>query len=171
MDMTFEKILAKENIRGGRFTPAYISLALHIVFGQALGATPDGRLAGTPICNSLSPVKGMDRNGPTAILNSVSKIDTTCFSSGVAVNIKFNPLVLEGKEHRAKLEDLVLAYFEQGGPQLQVTVADAETLRDAKKHPEDYPGLVVKVGGYSALFSDLGPDIQDDIITRTEHSL
>jgi formate C-acetyltransferase len=169
MDMTFEKILSRKNMRGGRFTPAYISLALHIVFGQALGATPDGRLAGTPICNSFSPVNGMDRNGPTATLNSVTRIDTTCFSSGVAVNIKVNPLVFEHEGGRRKLADLILAYFEKGGPQLQVTVADAEMLRDAKRHPEEYPSLVVKVGGYSALFSDLGPDIQDDIIERTEH--
>lgn len=171
MDMTFEKILSKKNIRGGYFSPAYISLALHIVFGQALGATPDGRLAGTPICNSLSPVNGMDRNGPTAILNSVAKIDATCFSSGVAVNIKLHPMVLERDEGKNKFADLVLSYFKKGGPQLQVTVADAETLKDAKKHPERYPNLVVKVGGYSALFGDLGPDIQDDIISRTEHCL
>lgn len=170
MDMTFDKILARRNIRGGHFTPAYISLALHIIFGQALGATPDGRLAGTPICNSLSPVNGMDRKGPTAILNSVSKIDSTCFSSGVAVNIKFHPYVFEKEEGRAKLAGLIASYFERNGPQLQVTVADAETLRDAKRHPEKYPELVVKVGGYSALFSDLGPDIQDDIISRTEHA-
>ncbi|MBU4241044.1 MAG: hypothetical protein KKE43_06045 [Actinobacteria bacterium] len=171
MDMTFEKIFSKKNIRGGHFSPAYISLALHIVFGQALGATPDGRLAGTPICNSLSPVNGMDRNGPTAILNSVAKIDSTRFSSGVAVNIKFQPHVIERDEGRRKLADLIISYFKKGGPQLQITVADADTLRDAKKHPERYSNLVVKVGGYSALFSDLGPDIQDDIIARTEHRL
>lgn len=171
MDMTFEKVVSRRNIRGGRFSPAYISLALHIVFGQGLGATPDGRLAGTPICNSLSPVNGMDRKGPTAILNSVAKIDATCFSSGVAVNIKFHPTVFEPGEGRKKLADLILTYFKEGGPQLQVTVADAATLKDARKHPGRYPNLVVKVGGYSALFSDLGPDIQDDIIARTEHCL
>lgn len=171
MDGTFEKIFRKRNIRGGSFTPAYISLALHIIFGQVLGATPDGRFAGTPICNSLSPVNGMDRNGPTAILNSVTKIDTTGLSSGVAVNIKFHPHGLQSDEGRKKLADLILSYFENGGPQLQITLADAATLRDAKAHPDEYPGLVVKVGGYSALFSDLGSDIQEDIIARTEHSI
>jgi pyruvate formate-lyase/glycerol dehydratase family glycyl radical enzyme len=171
MDMTFRKILSHTNIRGGRFSPAYISLALHIIFGQALGATADGRLAGTPICNSLSPVNGMDRNGPTAVLNSIAKIDTSYLSTGAAVNMKFNPLSLSSEESRQKLAHLIQAYFSQGGPQLQITLADVETLRKAKKHPDEYPNLVVKVGGFSALFADLGRDIQDDIISRMEHNL
>ncbi len=171
MDMAFERILSRKNIRGGQVTPVYLSLALHIIFGQVLGATPDGRLAGTPICNSLSPANGRDRNGPTAVLNSVTKIDTTGLSTGSAVNIKFHPLVFEKEESKDKLADLILTYFERGGPQLQITMADAEMLRDAKRNPQDYPDLVVKVGGFSALFTDLGADVQDEIIERTEHGL
>ncbi|MBU1669971.1 MAG: hypothetical protein KKF41_03455 [Actinobacteria bacterium] len=171
MDMAFERILPRKNIRGGQMTPVYLSLALHIIFGQVLGATPDGRLAGTPICNSLSPANGRERNGPTAVLNSIAKIDTTGLSTGSAVNIKFHPSAFAADESKRKLADMMLAYFEKGGPQLQVTMADADTLRDAKKHPEDYPDLVVKVGGFSALFTDLGADVQDEIIERTEHGL
>lgn len=171
MDMAFEKVLSYKNIRGGQVTPVYLSLALHILFGQVLGATPDGRLAGTPICNSLSPSNGMERSGPTAVLNSITKIDTTGLSTGSAVNIKFHPLSFVKDESKKKLSDMILAYFEKGGPQLQITMADADTLRDAKKHPENHPDLVVKVGGFSALFTDLGAAVQDEIIERTEHGL
>ena len=171
MNMAFEKIYRCSNIRGGRFSPAYISLALHILFGQTLGATPDGRLAGTPICNSLSPVNGMERNGVTAVLNSITKIDTSRLSSGAAVNIKFHPQAFRSAEAKQKLADLLYTYFAKGGPQLQVTLADAETLRDARRHPEKYPDLLVKVGGYSALFTDLGEDVQKDIIARTEQGI
>lgn len=171
MDMAFDRILSYKNIRGGQVTPVYLSLALHIIFGQVLGATPDGRLAGTPICNSLSPVNGREINGPTAVLNSITKIDTTGLSTGSAVNIKFHPLAFSKDHSKKKLEDMILAYFDRGGPQLQITMADPEMLRDAKKHPRDYPELVVKVGGFSALFTDLGSDVQDEIIERTEHGL
>lgn len=171
MDMAFDRILSYKNIRGGQVTPVYLSLALHIIFGQVLGATPDGQLAGTPICNSLSPANGRDRNGPTAVLNSVTKIDTSGLSTGSAVNIKFHPLAFAKYESKKKLADMILAYFDKGGPQLQITMADADMLRVAKKHPQNYPDLVVKVGGFSALFTDLGIDVQDEIIDRTEHGL
>jgi len=171
MDMAFQKICGRSNIRGGRFSPAYVSLALHILFGQTLGATPDGRLAGTPICNSLSPVNGTERNGTTAVLNSITKIDTSRLSTGAAVNLKIHPLALRSEEAREKFVHLLRTFFGGGGPQLQVTLADAETLRHAMREPEKYPDLLVKVGGYSALFTDLGEDIQKDIIARSEQGL
>jgi formate C-acetyltransferase len=171
MDMAFQKICGRSNIRGGRFSPAYVSLALHILFGQTLGATPDGRLAGTPICNSLSPVNGTERNGTTAVLNSITKIDTSRLSTGAAVNLKFHPQILRSQEAKEKLAHLLRTFFAEGGPQLQVTLADAETLRDAMRQPDKYPDLLVKVGGYSALFTDLGDDIQEDIIARTEQGI
>ncbi len=154
--------------RGGWYAPFINSMTTHTLDGRMSLATPDGRLAGKPFAPSCGPYN-VERNGVTGVLRSVAAID---FSDvmGCAVNIKLHPSAIgEGEEKRRKWVALVRTYFGMGGEQLQPTVASAEVLRAAKENPEAYRGVIVKVGGYSAYFTDLGTAIQDEIISRTEH--
>ncbi|MFH1435057.1 MAG: pyruvate formate lyase family protein [Pseudomonadota bacterium] len=153
--------------RGGPFRPGFFSYGMHVVEGALLGATPDGRLAGEPISNSLSPSNGTERSGPTGVMNSLSRIDHTLISNGCALNIRLLPSLLGTPEKRSKFCAMVRAYFDRGGMEVQFNVVDNATLRDAQLHPERYRDLVVRVSGYSAFFTDLGPAIQNEIISRT----
>jgi formate C-acetyltransferase len=142
----------------------------HIYFGSVMGASADGRRAGTPMSEGISPVQGADRNGPTAVIKSAAKMDQlrTC---GTLLNMKFMPSVLEGKEGIDKLAQLVRTYFRLDGHHVQFNVVDADTLRKAQEHPEDYRDLIVRVAGYSDYFCDLGKELQDEIIGRTGHDV
>ena len=131
--------------------------------------TADGRKAFEPISNSLSPVNGAEKNGITAILNSVAKLDYQNAANGVAVNVRIHPQNLEHDEHVEKFYHLLKTYFEKGGMQIQPTVVSTETLLDAQKNPEKYKDLIVKVGGYNATYIDLGVPIQNEIINRLEN--
>lgn len=111
----------------------------------------------------------MDRSGPTAVGNSIGKMDTLMVPKGVLVNHKFDPAVARGEKGLAMLESFVRAYCDAGGQHLQINVVDTETLRDAQKHPENYKHLMVRVAGYSAFFIELDPRVQENIIGRTEH--
>jgi len=155
-------------IRGGPFRPGFFSYGMHVLDGYFLGATPNGRRAGEAVSNSFSPCNGSERNGPTAMLRSVARVDHGTISNGCAVNIKLPPPMFETEEGVEKVMHLVKGYFACGGMELQPNVVSNATLREAQAHPDQYRDLVVRVSGYSALFLDLGRPLQDDIIARSE---
>ncbi len=140
----------------------------HVALGSACGATPDGRKGGMPVNEGVSPVQGTDTSGPTATLKSVAKLNHILCAGGTLLNQKFNPSSLQGLGQLERLASLVKTYFGLGGMHVQINVVSADTLRDAQKHPEKYSNLLVRVAGYSALFTTLEPEIQDEIISRTE---
>jgi formate C-acetyltransferase len=127
-------------------------------------------MAGEPLSEGISPVQGADRNGPTAVLKSAGKIDHLR-TGGTLLNQKFTPSVLHDEEGIKKVGDLVRSYFKMNGHHIQFNVVTAETLRKAQETPERYRDLIVRVAGYSDYFIDLGPDLQNEIIRRTEHGL
>ena len=133
------------------------------------GATPDGRSAGEPLADGVSPSRGFDKSGPTAAVNSVAKLDHYIASNGTLFNQKFHPSALEGEKGLMNLAAVVRSYFDQKGMHVQFNVIDRDTLIKAQQNPEKYSDLVVRVAGYSAQFVSLDKAIQDDIIKRTEH--
>lgn len=154
--------------RGGVFHPGLYPVSANVPMGKVCGATPDGRRAGEPLAEGVSPVSGRDQNGPTAVLNSVSKLDHQITSNGTLLNQKFHPSALAGQEGLENLTALVRSYFDNKGLHVQFNVVGKETLVDAQSNPEQHKNLVVRVAGYSAHFVHLNKDIQDDIISRTE---
>jgi pyruvate formate-lyase/glycerol dehydratase family glycyl radical enzyme len=154
--------------RGGFYRPGIFSYGVHVADGMSLGATPDGRKAGEPVSNGISPVNATETGGPTAVLQSAASAGSAMLSDGTALNIKLSPSLLDTEEKAEKLAGMIEAYFAMGGRHVQFNVVDSATLRDAQAHPEKYPDLVVRVSGYCAFFTDLGRSIQDDIIARTE---
>ena len=158
-------------IRGGHYNAGAYSMGIHVMEGLFTQATADGRKALEPISNSLSPVNNAVKNGITAILNSLAKLNYEKATNGVAVNVRIHPQNLNSEENMEKLCSLLKGYFKAGGMQLQPNVVSSETLKDAQAHPDNYKDLIVKVGGYNASFVDLGALIQNDIIDRFEHSL
>ena len=155
------------NTRGGAYVPGLYSVTAHNYFGQVTGALPNGRTKGEPFASGIAPANGMDRMGPTALINSVNRIDFTRIANGVNFNVKFDGATLAGQRGQKLLGDILATYFEAGGMQIQTNVVDAETLRAAKRDPGAYPNLLVRVSGYSAYFHDLVPEMQDEIIERT----
>ncbi|MBQ8764913.1 MAG: glycyl radical protein [Clostridia bacterium] len=157
-----------KNPRGGMFQAGLYPVSANVPLGAQTGATPDGRLAFTPIADGVSPAAGRDVNGPTAAANSVSKLDHGIASNGTLFNMKFHPSALKGDEGLYNFVSLIRAYFDRKGMHVQFNVVSRETLIDAQKNPENYKNLVVRVAGYSALFTTLSRSLQDDIINRTE---
>jgi formate C-acetyltransferase len=157
-----------KNPRGGMFQAGLYPVSANVPLGAQTGATPDGRLAYTPIADGVSPAAGRDVKGPTAAANSVSRLDHYIASNGTLFNMKFHPSALEGRSGLESFVALVRGYFDQKGSHMQFNVVSRETLRDAQKHPEKYKSLVVRVAGYSALFTTLSKGLQEDIINRTE---
>lgn len=167
----FHQALSRHrNTRGGPYVPGFYSVTCHVAFGRRVGALPSGRNAGRPLAPSLGPANGCDRLGPTAVLNSVTRVDSRLMPNGCAVNLRFDPRNLSSEPGKANLAALMRAYFEQGGMQVQFNVIDPELLEDARRHPGKYPGLVVRVAGYCAYFDDLPDAAKDEIISRTIHS-
>ena len=156
------------NPRGGSYQAGLYPVSANVPLGAQTGATPDGRLAYTPIADGVSPAAGRDVKGPTAAANSVSRLDHYIASNGTLFNMKFHPSALEGRSGLESFVALVRGYFDQKGSHVQFNVVSRETLRDAQKHPEKYKSLVVRVAGYSALFTTLSKGLQEDIINRTE---
>jgi pyruvate formate-lyase/glycerol dehydratase family glycyl radical enzyme len=151
-----------------KMVPDGLSVTYHQYGGAVLGATPDGRHAGEALADgTLSAMRGRDTHGPTALLNSAAKIDQIPYI-GILLNMKFHPSVLKTREDLLKLSRLIRAYFAQGGRHVQFNVVSRETLLDAQKHPENYRDLIVRVAGYSAYFTDLDRQVQNEIIERTE---
>ena len=161
-------LLQYKNPRGGVFQAGLYPVSANVPLGAQTGATPDGRLAGVPVADGVSPSAGKDVNGPTAAANSVSRLDHGIASNGTLYNQKFHPSALSGQEGLEKFVDLIRTYFDKKGSHVQFNVVSRETLLDAQKHPENYKHLVVRVAGYSALFTTLSRSLQDDIIRRTE---
>ncbi|HIW21648.1 MAG TPA: glycyl radical protein [Candidatus Dorea intestinavium] len=168
---TYTKPLLKyHNPRGGIYQAGLYPVSANVPLGKQTGATPDGRLAHTPVADGVSPSAGADVHGPTAAANSVSKLDHGIASNGTLFNQKFHPTALSGKNGLENFVGLVRAYFDQGGSHMQFNVVDRDTLIAAQKDPDKYRSLVVRVAGYSALFTTLSKSLQDDIIKRTEQS-
>ncbi len=164
----FKAIDGRPNTKGGHFRVNLLPTTCHVYFGSVLGATPDGRFAKEPVSEGISPAQGADVNGPTAVIKSASKIDHLR-TGGTLLNQKFTPNFLSTDEGIEKVLYLIRAYFRMDGHHIQFNVVNAETLRDAQKHPEKYRDLIVRVAGYSDYFVDLGEDLQNEIIRRTEH--
>ena len=157
-----------KNTRGGIFQAGLYPVSANVPLGAQTGATPDGRLAFTPIADGVGPVSGKDVCGPTATANSVAKLDHAIASNGTLFNQKFHPSALAGMEGLSKFIALIRSFFDQKGMHMQFNVVTRETLLDAQVNPDKYKTLVVRVAGYSALFTTLSRSLQDDIINRTE---
>ena len=159
-----------KNPRGGQFQAGCYPVSANVLFGKDVGALPDGRLAKAPLADGVSPRQGKDTNGPTAAAMSVAKLDHENYSNGTLYNQKFLPSALAGDEGLRHFASVVRSYFDHKGMHVQFNVIDKEKLLEAQAHPEDYKDLVVRVAGYSAQFTVLAKEVQDDIISRTEQS-
>jgi pyruvate formate-lyase/glycerol dehydratase family glycyl radical enzyme len=167
MDHYCDVVSAHPNFRGGRFWPGIFSVGFHISFGAFTGATPDGRYAGDVLGNGITPTTGNAVSGPTALMNSVTKLPLGKAYNGVNLNMRF-----QGKKvSNENLASLIRAYFGKGGVQVQFNMLDSEVLREAQREPEKHRDLVVRVSGYSAEFTGLSEIAQDEIISRTEFEL
>jgi formate C-acetyltransferase len=162
----FHAIEAKPNTKGGRYHLNMLSTTCHVYFGKMLGASANGRLSGTPISDGTSPSHGADRNGPTAVIRSLAKMDQIK-SGGTLLNQRFLPDALKTEEDINKLAGLIRTYFSLNGHHIQLNVVDTQTLRKAQASPDDYRDLLVRVAGYSDYFVDLDTTHQEEIISRT----
>lgn len=164
----YKAIDGRPNTKGGTYHINLLPTTVHIYFGKVVGATADGRKAGEPLSEGVSPVQGADRQGPTAVIKSVAKMDHIR-TGGTLLNQKFTPHLLADEEGLEKLSWLIRSYFKLDGHHVQFNVVSAETLREAQRNPEKYRNLIVRVAGYSDYFVDLGEELQNEIIRRTEH--
>jgi len=162
-------LTGRPNTRGGEYRVNMLPTTCHIYFGEVTGAMPNGRMAGKPVSEGISPSQGADVKGPTAVLRSAAKMDHL-LTGGTLLNQKFSPDILAGGNGPEIMAGLVSAYFDMDGHHIQFNVVDKATLREAQAHPEEYRGLIVRVAGYSDYFGNLGKALQDEIIERTEHA-
>ncbi|MCP4931691.1 MAG: glycyl radical protein [Candidatus Marinimicrobia bacterium] len=167
-DDLVKAIDGKPNIKGGEFHLNMLSTTCHVYFGKVMGATPNGRLAAKSISDGTSPSHGCDTNGPSAVIRSLTKLDHTR-SGGTLLNQRFLPSLLKRDEDIAKLGKLIRSYFILGGHHIQFNIVDTATLRAAQETPEDYKDLLVRMAGYSDYFNDMNPDLQQEVIDRTEN--
>ena len=167
-DVFLEAVDGRPNTKGGAYHINMLPTTCHIYFGSVTGATPDGRKAGSPLSEGISPVQGADRCGPTAVFKSAAKMDHIK-TGGTLLNQKFAPAVLEGDLGIDRLCDLIRAYFRMDAHHVQFNVIDVETLRTAQANPQEHRNLIVRVAGYSDYFVDLNRKLQDEIISRTEY--
>ncbi len=165
----YEAVDGRPNTKDGHYRINLLPTTVHIYFGKAVGATPDGRKAGEPLSEGVSPVQGADRKGPTAVIKSVAKIDHAR-TGGTLLNQKFTPQLLADEEGLDKLAHLIRTYFKLDGHHIQFNVVNSDMLRDAQRRPEKYRDLIVRVAGYSDYFVDLNVELQNEIIKRTEHT-
>lgn len=157
--------------RNGKFQCGFYSVMHHTLLGMKTAASCDGRYARTSLSNSLSPVQGMDKNGPTSVMNSINKISMDYMGNGGVLDMKFTPQFLEKQNHLIALRYLIETYFDEGGLEVQFNVVSKDTLIKAQKEPEKYGSLVVRVSGYSAYFVKMDKELQDEIIMRTENKV
>jgi formate C-acetyltransferase len=165
-DSLFAAIEGRPNTKGTAYHLNMLSTTCHVYFGKMLGATPDGRLSGTPESDGTSPSQGADRNGPTAVIQSLAKMDQMK-SGGTLLNMRFLPSVLQSEQDLEKMAHLIRTYFRMNGHHIQFNVVDTDTLRRAQAAPDDHRDLLVRVAGYSDYFVDLDPYHQEEIISRT----
>ncbi len=168
-DLFYDAVNGRPTARGGTYRINMLPTTCHIYFGSVIGATPDGRRARQPLSEGISPVQGADTKGPTAVLHSAARIDHLK-TGGTLLNQKFTPHLLRDEKGIDGLTHLIRSYFRMDGHHIQFNVVTAATLRDAQIHPEKYRDLIVRVAGYSDYFNDLGKDLQDEIVRRTEQS-
>ncbi|TWU30968.1 trans-4-hydroxy-L-proline dehydratase [Novipirellula artificiosorum] len=164
----FDAVEGRPNTKGGEYHIDMLPTTCHVYFGTVTGATADGRQAGMPLSEGISPVQGADRNGPTAVLKSAAKMDHVK-TGGTLLNIKFTPQLLKGDEGINHMSHLIRSYFKLDSHHVQFNVVSAAKLREAQADPDRYRDLIVRVAGYSDYFCDLSKALQDEIITRTEH--
>ena len=167
----YNELASQRNARGGRWQLALYSWILNNDMGKKVGASPDGRFAGQNLTRNLNPTLGSDRLGPTAILKSLSHIDFTLAPDGSALDLRFDPAIMQTYENRQAFIGFLKAFVSLGIMEMQISVVDTESLRDAQVHPEKYPHLIVRVAGYSARFIDLPPEEQDELIGRSLQEL
>ena len=167
-EIYYDSVNGRPNTRGGVHRINMLPTTSHVYFGSVTGATADGRNSGVPLSEGISPFQGADNNGPTSVIKSASKIDHLR-TGGTLLNQKFSPSFFEDEESYHNLTALIRSYFSLDGHHIQFNVVNADTLKDAQKYPEHYRDLIVRVAGYSDYFNDLGEDLQNEIIRRTEH--
>lgn len=167
-EIFYDAVNGRPNTRGGLHRINMLPTTSHVYFGSVTGATPDGRNSGLPLSEGISPFQGADQNGPTAVIKSASKIDHIR-TGGTLLNQKFSPSFFEDEDSYKNLTALIRSYFSLDGHHIQFNVVNTETLIKAQKNPELYRDLIVRVAGYSDYFNDLGEDLQNEIIRRTEH--
>ncbi len=163
------EVLGHENPRGGPYYPGFFTFH-HVAKGLNINASTDGRRAGDPVSQHLSPAAGTDRSGPTLAINSALKVSAMHPPEGGAFDLRFHPSALRGEEGVRNLMSLIGAFMERGGLEIQFNVVDSETLREAQRHPERFRSLIVRVWGFSAYFVTLTKEYQEEIIARTAHS-
>jgi len=166
-DLFYQVVDSRPNALGGKHRINMLPTTCHVYFGSVIGALPDGRKAGLPLSEGISPVQGADTKGPTAVLKSAAKIDHLK-TGGTLLNQKFSPDFFFDETSIRKITALIRSYFKMDGHHIQFNVVSADILRDAQKHPERHRDLIVRVAGYSDYFNDLGEDLQNEIIKRTE---
>lgn len=169
MHFVADNVQTWPDARGGWFSFNVHSQTVNVSHGEVTGATPDGRLAGEPLCDNASPMMGRDTSGPTATVKSVASMDQGAFHDGALFNLRFDPKGVAGEKGLENIEGVIKTYFEHGGEHIQINVVDDETLKAAQKNPEHYKGLMVRVAGYMAYFTELDKSAQDTIIYRTTH--
>jgi formate C-acetyltransferase len=167
-EIYYNAVTGRPNTKGGEYQINLLPTTVHVYFGSVIGALPDGRKAGVPLSEGISPVQGADRKGPTAVINSVGKMDHIR-TGGTLLNQKLTPNLLDDDAGVQKFVHLVRTYFNMDGHHIQFNVVTRETLLKAKANPEAYRDLIVRVAGYSDYFCDLSEALQDEIIARTEH--
>lgn len=155
--------------RGGHYDFTIMSQTVNVIHGRVVGATPDGRKAGEPLNDNSSPMMGRDVNGPTATINSVAAMGQKNFRDGALFNMRFDPRGISGEKGLNMLDGIIRTYFKAGGHHIQVNVVDDKTLREAQQNPEKHRGLVVRIAGYMAYFTELDPEVQEALIKRTTH--
>jgi pyruvate formate-lyase/glycerol dehydratase family glycyl radical enzyme len=168
-EIVYRSVDGRPNTKGGVHRINLLPTTVHIYFGKVTGATPDGRKAQLPLSEGISPVQGMDINGPTSVIKSAGKIDHLR-TGGTLLNQKFSPKFFSNNSGITNLAHLIRSYFKMGGHHIQFNVVSANTLRAAQEHPEEYQNLIVRVAGYSDYYNNLGKILQDEIIRRTEHN-
>ena len=164
-----DAVTGRPNQRGGTYRVNMLPTTCHVYFGEVMLASANGRRAGKPVSEGISPEKGADTNGPTAVLRSCAKMDHLS-TGGTLLNQKFTPSVVAGEAGLRQMANLIRAYFNMDGHHIQFNVIDRQTLLDAQAHPEEYKDLIVRVAGYSDHFRNLSRALQDEIIARTEQS-
>jgi formate C-acetyltransferase len=167
-DTCFHALEGRHDHKGGRYRIEMLPTTCHVYFGTVTGATPDGRQAGLPVSEGISPVQGADRHGPTAVIRSAAKMDHLK-AGGTLLNLKFTPALVASDDGIDKWAHLVRGYFKMDGHHIQFNIVRAETLREAQRYPEQHRDLIVRVAGYSDYFCDLSTTLQEEIIHRTEH--
>ncbi len=168
-DRFCELVAEHPTIRGGLYQPGFYTVSAHVPMGANVGATPDGRHAGTPLADGgLSPMTGVDQRGATAVLQSVAKLNLELASNGTLLNMKFLPSFFADDNALDKFVLLLRGFCALKIPHVQFNVVSAATLRAAQVNPADFRSLVVRVAGYSAYFTELDRELQDEIIRRTE---